>query len=123
MRAASRPNPHMAIARVERQHRLIEELRRAAPRFVSGEVLGRNLGVSVRTIERDVAALVDAGIPIDVRRGPRGGYSIDARAKLAPLSLTPGEAAALSRALVAIGPYTSAAAGSALSKVVAALTP
>jgi predicted DNA-binding transcriptional regulator YafY len=112
----------MAIARVERQHRLIEELRARAPRHVTGEQLGVDLGVSVRTIERDVAELADAGIPIDVVRGPGGGYAIDARSKLGPLILTPGEAAAIIAALVAIGPYTSAAARSALTKLVDALT-
>jgi predicted DNA-binding transcriptional regulator YafY len=112
----------MAVARVERQHRLIEELRARAPRFVSGDVLGRSLGVSVRSIERDIAGLVDAGIPIEVRRGPGGGYSIDARSKLKPVVLTPGEAAAIIAALVAIGPYSSATSRSALNKLVGALT-
>ena len=112
----------MAIARVERQHRLIEELRARAPRYVTGERLGTDLGVSVRTIERDVAELLDAGIPIDVVRGPGGGYAIDARSKLGPLILTPGEASAIITALVAIGPYTSAAARSAMTKLVDALT-
>lgn len=121
-RRRSLPNPHMAIARVERQHRLIEELRRRAPRFVTGDQLGVDLGVSVRTIERDLAELMDAGIPIDVRRGPGGGYAIDARSKLPAVVLTPGEAAAIIAALVAIGPYTSAAARSALSKLVGTLT-
>lgn len=112
----------MAIARVERQHRLIEELRARAPRFVAGDRLGRGLGVSVRTIERDVADLVDAGIPIEVRRGPGGGYSIDARIKLPPVTLSPGEAAAIITALVAVGPYASATAKSALKKLVGALS-
>lgn len=112
----------MAIARVERQHRLIEELRRRAPRVVTGDRLGVDLGVSTRTIERDIAELQDAGIPIEVGRGPGGGYAIDARSKLPPLTLTPGEAAAIIAALVAIGPYTSATARTALMKVVAALT-
>jgi predicted DNA-binding transcriptional regulator YafY len=122
MKLPIRSNPHFAIARVERQHRLIDELRRRALRYVPGDVLGRDLGVSVRTIERDIAALMDAGIPIDVRRGPGGGYSIDARAKLDPVVFTPGEAAALIAALVAIGPYTSPAAGRALSKLVRSLS-
>lgn len=121
-RRPSRPNPHLSIARVERQHRLIEELRAKAPRFVPGEVLGSNLGISVRTIERDVAQLTEAGIPIDVRRGPGGGYAIDSRSKLSPIVLTPGEAAAIIAALVAIGPYSSAAAQSALTKIIGALT-
>jgi predicted DNA-binding transcriptional regulator YafY len=118
----SRPNPHMAIARIERQHRLIEELRARAPRYVSSDRLGRDLGVSVRTIERDVADLMDAGVPIDVRRGPGGGYSIDARAKLPPVVLTPGEAAAIITALTAVGPYASGTGRSALQKLIAALT-
>jgi predicted DNA-binding transcriptional regulator YafY len=121
-RRPTRPNPHLSIARVERQHRLIEELRARAPRFVPGEVLGSNLGISVRTVERDIAQLVAAGIPVDVRRGPGGGYAIDARSKLPPVVLTPGEAAAIISALVAIGPYSSAAARSALAKMVKTLT-
>lgn len=112
----------MAVARVERQHRLIEELRARAPRFVSGRLLGQDLGVSVRTIERDVADLLRADVPIRVRRGPGGGYAIDARAELPPLALTPGEAAAIITALAAIGPYSSATARSALTKLVRALT-
>jgi predicted DNA-binding transcriptional regulator YafY len=122
MQRGVRANPHMAIARVERQHRLIEELRRRAPRLVTGDQLGVDLGVSVRTIERDIAELLEAGIPIEVARGPGGGYSIDARSKLPPLTLTPGEAAAIIAALVAIGPYTSAAARSALTKLIDSFT-
>jgi predicted DNA-binding transcriptional regulator YafY len=115
-----RPNPHLAIARVERQHRLIEHLRVRAPRLVTGEQLAIDLGVSVRTIERDIAELLDAGIPIEVVRGPGGGYGIDARSKLPPLILTPGEASAIITALVAIGPYTSASSRSALTKLIGA---
>ncbi len=122
MRRVRRANVQMVIARVERQHRLIEELRRRAPRLVTGEWLARELGVSVRTIERDLAEFVDAGIPIEVARGPGGGYAIDARSKLPPLTLTPGEAAAIIAALVAIGPYTSATGRTALTKVIEALT-
>jgi predicted DNA-binding transcriptional regulator YafY len=120
---AGRPIPHLVVPRVERHHRLIVELRHRAPRHVSGERLALDLGVSVRTIERDIEGLMKAGIPIDVRRGPGGGYSIDARSKLEPVVLTPGEAAAIIAALVTIGPYTSPTADSALKKLVRALTP
>jgi predicted DNA-binding transcriptional regulator YafY len=34
-------------------------------------------------------------IPVQVRRGPDGGYRIQARSQLPPVQLTPGEAAAL----------------------------
>lgn len=115
--------PHLAVPLVERQHRLIEELRARAPRPTAGGELAERLGVSVRTIERDVARLTTAGVPISVRHGPGGGYAIDARAQLPPLVLTPGEAAALIAALVAVGPYASATAQSALAKLVAALAP
>ncbi len=117
-----RANPQFVIARVERQHRLIEHLRARAPRLVTGEQLALDLGVSVRTIERDVAEFRDAGIPIEVVRGPGGGYAIDARSKLPPVTLTPGEASAIIASLVAIGPHTSAAARSSLTKVIGALT-
>lgn len=59
---------------------------------------------------------------VQVRRGPGGGYRIDARRELPPLALTPGEAAALVASLVAVGPYISAAAQTALAKLLAALT-
>jgi predicted DNA-binding transcriptional regulator YafY len=111
------------LARVERQHALIEALRRAAPRAVTGERLADELGVSRRTVERDAADLVDAGVPIAIRRGPGGGYRMDSRAVLEPVTLTPGEAAAVIASMVAVGPFVAATAGSALEKIVAAFTP
>jgi predicted DNA-binding transcriptional regulator YafY len=76
----------------------------------------------VRAVERDIARLVAAGVPVQVRRGPGGGYHIDARRELPPLILSPGEAATLVASLVAVGPYISAAAQTALAKVLTALT-
>ena len=112
---------HQALPLVERQHALIEELRVVAPRFVTGAHLAARTGTTVRTVERDLARLVAAGVPVQVRRGPGGGYRIDARRELPPLTLTPGEASALVASLVAVGPYTSATAQSALGKLLAAL--
>jgi predicted DNA-binding transcriptional regulator YafY len=113
---------HQVLPLIERQHALIEELRAFAPRYVSGRRLAQRTGATVRTVERDIARLVDAGVPVLVRRGPGGGYRIDARTTLPPLSLTPGEAAAVVASLVSVGPYISATAQSALGKLVAALT-
>lgn len=73
-------------------------------------------------MERDVARLIAAGVPVQVRRGPGGGYRIDARRELPPLTLTPGEASALVASLVAVGPYISATAQTALAKLRTALT-
>lgn len=113
--------PHLAAPLVERQHHLIEELRARAGRPLTGSELAERLGVSVRTVERDAARLVTAGVPITVHHGRGGGYAIDARSRLPPLTLTPGEAAALIAALAAVGPYSSATARTALTKLVAAL--
>jgi predicted DNA-binding transcriptional regulator YafY len=113
---------HQALPLIERQHALIEELRARAPRYVSGADLALRTGTTVRTVERDLARLVQAGVPVRVRRGPGGGYRIDARRELPPLTLTPGEAAALVASLVAVGPYISAAAQTALGKLLTALT-
>jgi predicted DNA-binding transcriptional regulator YafY len=114
---------HPLIPRVERYHALIETLRVRAPRPLTGEVLARELGVSVRTVERDVAELTAMGVPILVNRGPGGGYRIDARRELAPVVLTPGEASALIASLVALGPGASATAQSAMDKLLSALGP
>jgi predicted DNA-binding transcriptional regulator YafY len=112
---------HQAIPIVERQHALIEELRARAPRFVRGTDLAIRTGTTVRTVERDLARLTDAGVPVEVRRGPGGGYRINTRASLPPLTLTPGEVSALIASLVAVGPYVSATAQTALGKLLAAL--
>jgi predicted DNA-binding transcriptional regulator YafY len=114
---------HQALPLVERQHALIEELRASAPRFVTGAQLAARTGTTVRTVERDIARLGAAGVPVQVRRGPGGGYRLDVPGRLPPVTLTPGEAAALIAALVAIGPYISAAAQTALQKLLSVLAP
>ncbi len=117
----TRSNLQLVIARVERQHALLEILRQRAPRLVTARALGERLEVSTRTVERDVAELTRAGVPIVVQRGNLGGYAFDARSRLDPISFTPGEAAALIVSLVAVGPYTSGTAASALKKLLHSL--
>jgi predicted DNA-binding transcriptional regulator YafY len=113
---------HQALPLVERQHALIEEMRARAPRYVTAATLAARTGTTGRTVERDIARLVAAGVPVQVRRGPGGGYRLSTRTVLPPLALSPGEAAAVIASLVAIGPYTSATAQTALAKLLAALT-
>lgn len=73
-------------------------------RFTAAELADR-LQTSVRTIHRDVAALVDAGVPVQSDRGPGGGFTLPSayRTRL-PLTIdeaqalllgTPGAAASL----------------------------
>ena len=115
--------PHLARLRVERQHRLIEELRRRRGRRATAEALASVLGVDVRTVERDVARLRDAGVPIAARRGPGGGFRLDVPQAVAPVPLSPGEIAALIASVAAVGPYASATARSALTRLIEALQP
>jgi len=115
--------PHLARLRVERQHRLIEELRRRRGRPATAEALAMALGVDVRTVERDIARLRDAGVPIAARRGPGGGFRLDVAQAVAPVPLSPGEIAALIASVAAVGPYASATARSALTRLIEALQP
>lgn len=114
---------HTMVPRVERHHRIVEELRANAPRSTSVHALARTLGVSTRSIERDVQGLRDAGLPVTSRRGPRGGYSLDVPGSRITVELTAGEAAVLVASVVGIGPLASATAQSALDKLVAAFGP
>jgi predicted DNA-binding transcriptional regulator YafY len=113
-------NAFYVLPQIERRHRLIEELRAAAHRSVRGTELALSLGVSTRTIERDIADLTDAGVPVEVRHGPGGGYRLSLAAHPEPIAFSGGEVAALIATVVAIGPYSSATARSALDKLLAA---
>ncbi len=114
---------HQALPLIERQHALIEEMRASAPRSIPGRELALRTGTTVRTVERDIARLIAAGVPVRVTRGRGGGYRIDTRRDLPPIRLTPGEVSALVASLVAVGPYISATAQSALAKLLSALSP
>jgi hypothetical protein len=81
-----------------------------APRPVTTAVLARDLGVGPRTIERDLGRLREAGIPIEVQRGPGGGHRLDVRERPDPVPLSAGEMSGLLAALTAVGPYRSATA-------------
>ncbi|MFZ7087564.1 helix-turn-helix transcriptional regulator [Curtobacterium sp. RRHDQ10] len=81
--------------RTDRLYGLVEELRAAAPRPRSARRLADRFEVSVRTIERDLAALQESGLPIWAEPGRTGGYVIDASATLGPAGFTPDEALAV----------------------------
>ena len=115
--------PHLARLRVDRQHRLIEELRLASGRHATAEELAAALRVDVRTVERDIARLRDPGLPITARRGPGGGFRLDVPPTVAPVQLSPGEIAALIASVASVGPYVSATARSALARLLQALQP
>jgi predicted DNA-binding transcriptional regulator YafY len=101
---------------------LVEELRAVAPRPRSAPWLARRFEVSVRTVERDLEALRQSGVPIRSDAGRAGGYSIDRERTLPPVALTAAEALAISVALrtAASTPFA-AAAHRAAQKVLAVL--
>lgn len=110
--------------RTDRLYALVEELRAAAPRPRSARLLAERFEVSTRTIERDLVALQEAGVPIWAENGRAGGYTLDPSATLGPTSFTPDEALAL---LVGLGQLRRGplrlAAGTAMRKVLAVMPP
>ncbi|MGW5359634.1 helix-turn-helix transcriptional regulator [Actinopolymorpha pittospori] len=64
-------------------------------RFWPGGELAERLGVSVRTLRRDVDRLRELGYPVDAHRGVDGGYQLAAGAALPPLVVDDEEAVAL----------------------------
>lgn len=113
---------HQAAPLVERQHALVEEMRLNTPAYTPTQVLAVRTGVSNRTIERDIARLVEAGLPIDRRRGPGGGYRLDVTSEPDPIHLNCSEIACVIASLVSLGPYSSASTRSTLDKLLGALT-
>ncbi|HLZ30048.1 MAG TPA: YafY family protein [Chloroflexota bacterium] len=104
--------------RTDRLYALVEEMRSRAPRLVSAAEVARHFEVSTRTIERDLLALQEAGVPIWAQPGPGGGYGLNVDTTLPPLNLTPAEAVAIATALAATRAMPFVQAGqSALKKL------
>jgi predicted DNA-binding transcriptional regulator YafY len=110
------------VNRTERLYALVEELRAVAPRPRSATWLAHRFEVTPRTIERDLDALRESGVAIRGDVGRSGGYSLDRDRTLPPVTLTAGEALAITVALrsAAMTPFAAAARRAAL-KVFAVL--
>jgi predicted DNA-binding transcriptional regulator YafY len=65
----------------------------------SGQELADRLGVTTRTVRRDVDKLRDLGYPVHAGKGITGGYRLGPGAKLPPLLLDDDEAVATAIAL------------------------
>jgi predicted DNA-binding transcriptional regulator YafY len=70
-------------------------------RYWPGTALAERLGVSVRTLRRDVDRLRELGYPVEAQRGVDGGYQLAAGAALPPLVVDEDEAVALAVGLQA----------------------
>ena len=84
--------------------------------------MAEHFEVSRRTIERDLSALQQAGVPIYATPGRRGGYALDLQHTLPPLYLSAAEVAAVASALAVESstPFTHAGR-TALQKILAVL--
>ena len=84
-------------------------------RVWSGEELADRLGVTGRSVRRDVERLRDLGYPVHASKGHGGGYQLGAGAALPPLLLDPDEAVAMAVCLrVAAGGSVAGVGESAL---------
>lgn len=64
-------------------------------RVWTGEGLAERLGVTTRSVRRDIERLRDLGYPVHASKGHGGGYQLGAGAALPPLLLDPDEAVAM----------------------------
>ena len=109
--------------RTERLYAIVEELRRAGSVGRTSTWLADRFEVSTRTIKRDMAALLEAGTPLEADEGRGGGYRLAKHGALAPLAFTSGEAAAIVVAIAAEpGLPFLLEARSALARVLGAMT-
>jgi predicted DNA-binding transcriptional regulator YafY len=108
--------------RTDRLYALVEELRAVAPAPRSARWLAERFEVSSRTVERDLGALQQAGVPIYAEPGRTGGYVLDKAHTLPPVNVTPAEAVAIAVALEGLrGTPFEESARIALRKVVAVM--
>ncbi|WP_033263580.1 helix-turn-helix transcriptional regulator [Amycolatopsis vancoresmycina] len=69
-----------------------------------GALLAGRLGVSERTVRRDVDRLRELGYPVQAVKGPEGGYRLEAGGRMPPLLFDEEQAVALAVALrIAVG--------------------
>jgi predicted DNA-binding transcriptional regulator YafY len=121
--AASSRDGHLALRRVERQQALIERLHAARGGRVRLAELAYDLGVSLRTVARDVERLRLSGIPLGTHQGRGGGVSLLPSGAVVPIVFDLPEVAALMSSLAVLGPSVSQSAASAMRKLVGALHP
>src|SRR5690348_7465930 len=73
------------MTKAERVLALLEALQDRA--FATGPELAARLGVDVRTLRRDVAALRSLGIPVEGERGRGGSYRLRPGYRVPPLMI------------------------------------
>ena len=96
-------------------------------KYWPGNELAERLGVSPRTLRRDIDRLRDLGYPVEAQRGVEGGYQLAAGAALPPLMVDDEEAVALVLGLQASAQVTAPGVAEssvrALAKLVQVMPP
>jgi predicted DNA-binding transcriptional regulator YafY len=109
------------MRRADRLFQLVQHLR--VRRFATGESLARDLGVSTRTVYRDVRDLVTSGVPIQGEAGV--GYRLERGFELPPLTFNSAEIEGLVLGARIVGawgdPELAAAVHTAMTKIEAAV--
>jgi predicted DNA-binding transcriptional regulator YafY len=94
---------------------------------LTGRGLSQELGISIRTLSRDIELLRDQGLPIEADRGRGGGLRLTQRWGVGRLALNYGEAVDLLVSLAAAeqmqSPLLMANLGSVRSKLMASFSP
>ena len=119
--AAASRDSHLALRRVERQQALVEQLSAVRGRRTRLAELARDLGVSTRTVARDVERLRLSGVPLTAHQGRGGGVSLPVVRQRVTVTLDLPEVAALLSSLTVLGPSASPSACSAMQKLTGAL--
>src|SRR2546429_7766668 len=76
--------------RTDRLYALVEELRAVTPQPRSARWLACRFEVSSRTVERDIGALQQAGVPIYAEPGRTGGDGVGKKHTPPPVHSPPG---------------------------------
>jgi predicted DNA-binding transcriptional regulator YafY len=90
-------------------------------RVWSGDDLAERLGVTTRSVRRDVERLRELGYPVHASKGHGGGYQLGAGAALPPLLLDPDEAVAVAVSLRLAAGGTVAGVGEAALRALSKL--
>jgi predicted DNA-binding transcriptional regulator YafY len=110
------------VNRLERLYAVTEAIRRRAPRPVSAAALADEFGVTRRTMERDLAALRAAGVPLYGLDGRTGGQQLATTGGRVVFSLSAEEATSLLLAATVAGPMPySGSARAAVSRILDSL--
>ncbi|GIG69015.1 helix-turn-helix transcriptional regulator [Phytomonospora endophytica] len=105
----------MEASPTERLLRLLSVLQTG--REYTGVELADRLGVSIRTIRRDIGRLRDLGYPVDASIGAIGGYRLVAGTAMPPLLLDDDEAVAIAVGLQTAATGMDEPAARALAKI------